>query len=82
MPRREREREQWGAISYRATCEGCDWRLDARNGQAMAALHYERTGHTVNVEGHGTLTYCTPAESARRRRWRAAELGRFLSEAG
>lgn len=33
-----------------ASCLGCSWALVSKNAQAMAAKHYDRTGHKTLVK--------------------------------
>ena len=37
-------------IAARARCETCDWELDARNGEAVAAQHARKYRHKTVVE--------------------------------
>jgi len=43
-------------VIARAFCEDCDWDVDAKNAQGVAAQHAQRNGHTVTYEltYHGT----------------------------
>ena len=38
--------EQW-LIAARADCEDCEWFVEARNAQGIAAQHADQYGHTV-----------------------------------
>lgn len=61
-------RDTWRRFDYRALCQVCGWISYARNALGNAARHYDATGHTVNVDVEGGVTYCGPEESQRRRR--------------
>ena len=37
-------------IAARARCETCNWELDARNGEAVAAQHARKYRHKTMVE--------------------------------
>ena len=37
-------------VDIRAWCETCDWKLEARNAQGVAAQHARRYGHTTRGE--------------------------------
>lgn len=59
---------------YRPICQDCGWAPgDSKNGLGIAALHHDKTGHTVNVDVEGGVTYASDAdhtakiEDARRR---------------
>jgi hypothetical protein len=43
-----------------AQCLACDWGSEARNAQANAARHHDRTGHTVRVSVETLITYGDP----------------------
>lgn len=42
-------------------CRGCDWHYEGMNGLGLAAQHHDRTGHTVDVDTFGFVTYGDPA---------------------
>lgn len=54
-----------GIIHFAAYCRDCEWINYARNALGTAAIHFEKTGHTVDVEMMTAVTYCTPQESDR-----------------
>ncbi len=41
---------QTGLLGIVASCTGCGWVCQTRNGLGLAAQHYDRTGHTVHIE--------------------------------
>lgn len=44
-------KKSFGVVSVFAECQDCDWRTENhKNGQANAARHARKTGHTVRVE--------------------------------
>ena len=61
-------RHCWRWFDYRALCADCGWELFAKNALGLAAQHHDRTGHNVNVEIHGHVSYCNDAEDARRKK--------------
>lgn len=61
------KRFHWsGKPKYDARCKDCSWRTDAGNAQGAAALHHDRTGHTVETERKQVTTYETPQRYERR----------------
>ena len=53
--------EQW-RIAARASCESCEWFVEARNAQGVAAQHADQYGHTVACD----LSYGFRAEPEQR----------------
>jgi hypothetical protein len=41
----------------RAKCWNCDFRQEERNAAALAAIHYQKTGHMVVVDEVWTTNY-------------------------
>lgn len=44
-------------VSVWAECRVCRWTTRARNAQAVAAIHNDRTGHAVHVEKVEEILY-------------------------
>lgn len=44
-------------LSAKAECQQCHWRADAKNAQALAAQHHDRSGHRVRVETTTRIDY-------------------------
>ena len=36
-------------ISAKAECQRCAWKVDAANAQALAAQHFDKKGHRIEV---------------------------------
>lgn len=53
-----------GWVACRGSCDGCAAEWTARNAQALAALHHDRTGHVTRVEKVLAVVYGTPLEQA------------------
>lgn len=65
-------RNTWRWFDYSVHCEDCDFETSGKNGLGNAARHHDRTGHTVNVDVSGNVTYCSDSEQARRKSERTA----------
>jgi hypothetical protein len=52
--------------AYDAACDDCSWRSTAANAQGAAALHHDRTAHTVRVEVVRNVIYETRDRYTRR----------------
>lgn len=64
MPRK-RPQAAW-TLALRAGCRDCDWSKRSKNAMALAALHYDETGHEVEVKvlrlvRYGGVTVPSPA---------------------
>ena len=44
---------------YLAKCRDCNWESEHKNAKGSAALHHDRTQHTVSVEEIRTTVYQT-----------------------
>lgn len=44
-------------VSVHARCERCAISLDAKNAQALAAKHHDKTGHTIKVRRVEEIVY-------------------------
>jgi hypothetical protein len=44
-------------IEARAECQRCPWSGDAKNAQALAAKHFDKTGHRVIVTIKNQVIY-------------------------
>lgn len=56
--------------TYDARCQDCDWRQAGKTALGLAAIHHNRSGHTVCIEGHSGITYCRE-NSPHYQRWLA-----------
>ena len=59
-------RHCWRFFDYSAECQDCEWQSYARNALGNAAQHHDRTGHNVNIEVQGNVSYCNDDEHERR----------------
>ncbi len=66
--KRKRNTDTWW--EYIVTCQNCDWTAEGKNGLGIASQHHDRTGHTVYVVVHGTVSYLSEVENAKRRKER------------
>lgn len=53
----KRKRYTYYRVDAQAECEGCGKKWEGRNAQAVAARHFECTGHTVHSEVNVSYTY-------------------------
>jgi len=59
-------RNCWRYFMYIVTCEDCEFNTAGKNGLGLAAQHHDRTGHNVNVDVEGHVSYVNDEEHARR----------------
>ena len=55
-------RNTWRFFDYQARCRGCEWELYSKNALGVAAQHHDRTGHSVDIEVSGCVSYLSEAE--------------------
>ncbi len=68
-----RNRNKWGSTYSRADCQECDFLHEwTKNAAGLAAQHYDRTGHTIDVSVEITYTYYSDSDHATRLAERAS----------
>ncbi len=60
-------RNTWRWFSYRVFCRNCGWETEGANGLAIAAQHHDRTGHSVDAEVSGNVSYLSDEDHATRK---------------
>lgn len=64
---RRRRRHTWRHFFYRAECLGCDFLVEwTKNALGLAAQHHDRTGHSIEVDIEGGVTYLNDEDHEKR----------------
>ncbi len=56
-------RHTWKCFTYDAECEGCDFRVISRNALGLAAQHHDKTGHSIQIEVEGHVSYLNDVDN-------------------
>lgn len=56
-------RNTWGWIHYDARCRECGFEVSGKNALGLAAQHHDRTGHSIDVESIGNISYLSDADN-------------------